>query len=185
MPSIDDLFDELTTANAKLQTIHNDLQSIDGKVQPLHNDLQSIDTKLQTIHNDLQSIDGGIKSINNGINDLKDLHQYTNYALYHLSLQNDSSLCILEKISKAVCLILNEEHQQTKLQTSTDANVAELLDLYRFEHANAVVEIESRKQLNKKIEKCCPPPKDVPICNYTQCDKPSKLPKPRDKRKKD
>jgi chromosome segregation ATPase len=164
MPSINDLYNQLTTANSNLQVLHNDLAAIQTQVAPLDADIKAVN--------------GTLSSIINELSNLINLINYTNNALFHVSQQNDTVICNLEKISNNTCSILNEAHVQTKLQTSLRDNLSDVLEITKLAHSEAALELENAKKLKEEIERCCPPKVEGPICHYTPCEKPTTLEKP-------
>jgi hypothetical protein len=121
--------------------------------------LDAVNSKLQSIHDDLD------KDLKNVIA----LLSYADKALYHINLQNDTIICILEKISHHTCEMLNESHLQTGRQQSMDKNIEMLTKMYIHSHPQSAIMLDETEKLRKEIEKCCPPPKEPPICSYESC----------------
>ena len=147
MPSVDDVYNQLVTANTNLQTLHNDVQTVNS-------------------------------TLLTGFGDLVTIGNYTNQALAHISQQDDTIICILEKISNNTCAILNEAHAQTELQTTIAAGVSSLVDMYETVNPGAALERERLAKLQAEIEACCPPPQEPPPCSYTPCPEVGRLEPP-------
>jgi len=77
--------------------------------------------------------------------------------------------CSLEQISKQTCESLNEAHYQTDLQKSIREYLNLIVDLYKTAHAAAAVEVDRLRELNKRIEECCPVEGPKPICEHIPC----------------
>jgi hypothetical protein len=103
MPSASDFLNEIKGINHRLDTLI-------GAADAVRTAVQQAET---TLAGDL--------------NHLIALAVYTNQALYHNGLQNDTIICILEKISKQTCELLNQACLQTALQTA----IKERRDAYR------------------------------------------------------
>lgn len=162
MPTLDDMFNQLTQANANLQglrgdiagltNVAKDIKAIDGKLLQAAVD---INAKLQVLLQDTQQIIAAEK--------------YTNKALFHITQQNDTIICNLEKIARNTCEIWNEAQTQTKLQKSIECHIAELADLAETVHAAAFVDLQRRKQLQTEIERCCPSEQPRAPCEDKPC----------------
>ena len=89
MPSISDVYNQLTTANANLQQIHNDLAG------QLHSDLAKVIAATNAVRNSTDNVAGDVQT-------LIGLQTYANQALFHLSQQNDTIICALEQILRRI-----------------------------------------------------------------------------------
>src|SRR5689334_22716059 len=120
MPSINDVFTELQQANTRLQQLHNDLTAL---------------TNSTNVNNN--SINAGFVNLSQGLQALITLASYTNTVLAHNAQQNDTMICSLEQIAERVCLLLNEAHMQTALQSRIADNTAVVKELLKTVHADA------------------------------------------------
>jgi hypothetical protein len=155
MPSLDDVFQELQKINGNLNTVHNDGLATKG----------AVDTGTVAVNNVRNSVDQAVQQ-------LKALvvgQAYSNAALYHLTQQNDTIICILEHISMNTCALLNEAHAQTALQTMLVADTHEILAIEQSAHPAAALEAARLADLRKDVERCCPPPQRKPVCTYGPC----------------
>jgi len=161
VPSINDVYNQLVTANGTLQQVHNDISALEVTA----NQIKTIDTN-------------GFAKLVQLLQNLANLQRYTNQVLYHLSQQDDSIICILEHISQQTCALLNEAHLQTKLQTSIQKNVARLTDIAKTANPGAQLEAERFEALWRKVDECCPPEEPGPPCSYEKCPTPQPIKPP-------
>jgi uncharacterized protein (DUF3084 family) len=161
---------------ASSDQINNNIAAVDNDVKQLHTDIGDLKTSIDAVNSTLQS---GFSQLNNtlqaGFSQLVSLGSYTNQALYQISQQNDTIICILEHISKQTCELVNEGATQIRLQEAIEDSANVLSDLYAATHAEAALERERERKLKHQIEECCPPPKPEPPCKYEPCREPKKL----------
>jgi hypothetical protein len=150
MPSGSDFFDELKGA-------HDELKIMNPRIDGINVRLDQISIALNT---------------------LLTFTAYTDQALFHNALQNDTIICILEKIARSVCDLVNQAHLQTALQTTIQRNTVQLADLFAATHAEAALTLEREQVLRQEIERCCPPTPSAPPCRDEPCAKPGPLPPP-------
>ncbi len=150
MASADDFFQQLKQANDKLSDL-----------APLRADVEQ-----------LSSI------VSAGLNQLVTLATYDAQALYQNALQNSTIICILEKISKQTCELLNQACLQTALQTQIQKNTAAIADIVAAAHPEAALVLERERALRTELEKCCPPAQPKPCCQYVPCPAPKQIDPP-------
>ncbi len=138
-----------------------------------YNELKGANTRLDGANQRLDQITGKLDS-------LLALTEYTNQALYQNALQNDTIICILEKISKQTCELLNHACLQTALQTAIQKSTVMLAELFAATHAEAALIREREQVLRAEIEKCCPPKPPEPCCRYEPCRAPKPIGEPPD-----
>src|SRR5215831_18793435 len=130
MASADDFFQQLKQANDKL----SDLAPLRADVEQLSNILSS------------------------SLNQLVTLTAHEAQALFQNALQNATIICILEKISKQTCELLNQACLKTALQTEIQKNTAAIADIVAAAHPEAALIREREQALRAELEKCCPAP---------------------------
>jgi hypothetical protein len=128
--------------------------------------------------NQLVAANSKLDQLNVTASQLLTLTAYTNLALYQNALQNDTIICILEKISKQTCELLNQACLQTPLQTSIEKQTTALAELFAATHPEAALIREREQALRDQIEKCCPPTPVPPCCQYEKCPAPGPIPEP-------
>src|SRR5262245_13420795 len=85
--------------------------------------------------------------VKTGFSDLVEIVNYTNEALFHLTEQNETIICNLEKITSQTCRLVNEAHTQTRLQTSIEHSTSRLVDMFSTVHSDAALDLERREEL--------------------------------------
>lgn len=166
MASISEVYDELQSANDKLDTLHADLQQV-------LNRLQTIQTEVTTgFGGVIGTLNVGFAALTKGAQGLIALQSFANDVLLHHSKQNDTIICILENISKNTCNLEAEAHLQTGLQISIEKKVSLQTEISKTVNAAVALELERMEALRRQIEECCPPTQEPPACTYVPCDAP-------------
>ncbi len=86
------------------------------------------------------------------------------------SEQNELIICLLEKIAKQSCTILNEVHWQRELQKQIAQTLESFYQIYKAAHPAEAAQYERIAQLEAALEKCCPKKEPDPICKFVPCD---------------
>jgi hypothetical protein len=154
MASLNDAYNQLVEANAHLATLHADVEAVNTSVQE------------------------GTAATEAGFAGLDNLVQFTNQLLYYEIEQNQTIICILEKISKHTCELVNQAGLQTSAQEAMRSDLADLRHLFELSNPAAAVEQHRLQDLNRKIEACCPPPIPPAPCHYEPCKEPGPPPNP-------
>lgn len=161
---------------ASADDINNSIIAVDNDVKQLHTDITELKASVDAVNNTLQS---GFTQLDNtlqaGFSQLVTLGTYTDQALYEISQQNHTIICILEHISKQTCELVNEGATQIRLQEVIEDSAEALAALYAATHAEAALERERERKLKHQIEECCPPPKPEPPCKYEACREPKEI----------
>jgi DNA-binding FrmR family transcriptional regulator len=168
MPSASDFFDELQTANTKLEQIKGQLGAIKDSVDDVKDATDTVNTSVQQVNSTLST----------GFSQLITIGGYTNEALFHNAKQNDTIICLLDKIARNTCALVNYADEQTRLQRSIEETNRHLTELYAATHAEAEVQRQEHEKLRREVERCCPPPRPQPPCRFEPCDAPPPLKEP-------
>ncbi|HEX9416298.1 MAG TPA: hypothetical protein VF895_06285 [Gaiellaceae bacterium] len=162
-----------------MASVEDVLQSIDDVNARLGGDLAN---PADNVNGHLAAVEGLATQIRDtvktGFAELVAIGNYTNQALYHVTEQNETIICNLEKLTSQTCRLLNEAHTQTGLQTSIERETGKLGDMFSTVHADAALDLERRQELKREIEKCCPPKLEPPVCVYEPCEKPARITEP-------
>lgn len=150
MASADDFFQQLKQANDKLSDL-----------APLRADVEQLSSALST-----------------SLGELVSLNSYAAQALFQNAVQNATIICILEKISRQTCELLNQACLQTALQTQIHQNTAAIADIVAAAHPEAALIREREEALRSELQKCCPPVQPKPCCHYEQCQAPAQIQPP-------
>jgi uncharacterized phage infection (PIP) family protein YhgE len=166
MPSVSDIYNELLQVNINLQQLHTDLGAVDASTDAVKASTDAVKSSVDQAVNRLDLLKSG--------------QDYTNQILFHLSQQTDTMICILEKISRNTCGIWNEAHTQTGVETAIQSATSDSLEIQKYAHADAALELSRQKDMRRQIEACCPPPVAEPVCRYEPCWAPGRLQERRD-----
>jgi hypothetical protein len=168
MPSSTDFFNLLTEVKNGINEVDSSTDAVKASVDQVKASTDAVKGAVDQVNQTLIS----------GFAELITIGNYTNEALSQNAKQNDTIICILEKISRNTCAILNEAHTQTRLQTSIERSAGILATLYAATHADAELERQRNAALQAEIDKCCPPPTPRPPCEYEPCAAPEPLREP-------
>jgi hypothetical protein len=134
-------------------------------VNDVYNQILLVNTNLTSLINAVNNVTSALVTIGN----------YTNQALYQNDQQNGTIICALQQISKNTCALLNESAVQTALQTAMAADIEGLEMMSATANPGAALELERLAALKAQVEKCCPPPKPTPPCDYAPCPEPKPI----------
>ncbi len=184
MPSISDVFNELTQANVRLQQLHTDLDAlhtvVDQGMSQLHGDVVALTSTAALGFGQVDNtLNAGFTNMSQGLQILMQLGAITNTTLAYHTQQQHTMICLLEQIARFACQTLNEAHAQTTLQQEIGRDLGALLYISRATHSEAALAFDQRQQLQRQIEACCPPAEQPPFCVYDPCPKPPKEQAPR------
>lgn len=154
MATLDDAYNQLVTANTHLTDIHNDVQAVNTSVQATTSAVQT------------------------GFAQLDSLVNFTNSLLEFKIEQEQTIICILEKVSRQTCELVNQATLQTVAQEAMRKELLDLKQLFEIANPSAAVEQHRLEKLEKKIDECCPPPPPVLPCTYEPCPAPKGPPPP-------
>ena len=168
MPSAQQIFEVLLQVESHLNGVKPKLDQIDSSVDAVKSATDQVRGAVEDVNDTLKK----------GFGDLITLQTYANEALAHNAEQNDTIICVLEKISRNTCALVNYAAIQTRLQTSIEQSTSILATLYAATHAEAELERQRDEALRKQIEECCPPEQPRPPCEYEPCPKPEPLREP-------
>jgi hypothetical protein len=158
------------------------IEDVRGGVDGTNNRLDQIEGKLDDLKASTDGVRQAIELLGSNLiaslGQLIALGTYADQALFQNALQNDTMICILEKISQHTCDMVNQAHLQTALQAAIEQSTTGIADLYALTHAEAALTREREQALRQQIEKCCPPKLPPPPCHYEKCPAPKPLGEP-------
>lgn len=157
---------------ASISDVFNALNQLKGKLDTLHTDNLNSDLKLDSIAQAISDLDAMVDARLHVA-----LHkQYVALKLLeHLTKQQDTALCWLEKIARSACDLVNladRLHQDTA-EIREQGRIT--TDVLQSAYPDAALSLERRDELRKQIEECCPPKAKEPPCRFVPCEKPSEL----------
>jgi hypothetical protein len=172
MASINDLYD-------RLGDILNRLSNIDAGTQTVIIDLGRLQASTDATKAAVDLANQSLRVLTNNVVQLVNIARYQSYATYTLSLQTDTVICALEKVTKQTCALLSEAHVQTQLQAGIVDTNTSLLRIAEVAYPLAAIEGERLKALQQQIGRCCPPEPQPPACSYEPCERPPVLQPPK------
>jgi len=159
MPTINDVYKMLVNVQNNTKAIHNDLQTVTQEL--LYSNLQ--------LKNTIDILNDGFLNLSKGIKGMVEMQIHNNN-------QNDTIICILEKISKNTCQLVNEANKQSELQTVIADKTTDLFGIYELAYANQAIEYIKMKEIRKELQECCPPRPLEPPCHHSPCEIPRPAP---------
>lgn len=168
MPSIDDVYNQLIQINTNLQGLHADLVGVQDCCQQGNVLLSQLNSTLNA----------GFVNMSQGFQALIAIGEYADQALLENDQQNTTIICLLDKIAREACSLLNEAHIQTRLQTTIEVDSEALVQLYESAHPDAALELERQRKLVAQVRECCPPEPEPPACVFEPCPEPPQVPEP-------
>lgn len=178
MPTLGQVFDEVKESTDVLKEIRDDVQSLNESNTEISEDIKQLLTQAQGIESQINQVrtdmNSGFFNMSSGFGDLIKLGAYHSTLLNHQIEQNNTIICILERISEIVCGIHNESHQQTALQKDLREYANEIKDITATVHAGADLDLRRRKELERQISACCPSRPEPLVCIYRPCPAPDK-----------
>lgn len=160
-PTVADVFNQLVFVNGKLDQIDTNTF---GQANAINNLAAEVTTGFNNTVVGLQTI----AFINTELTKL----------VFHITQQNETIICALENISRNTCAIHTEAVKQTRLQVTMAEDLDVLRDIAECAHPECALDRHRRKDLEKQIERCCPPEEPRPACTYQPCPKPRTVDKP-------
>ena len=130
---------------------------------------------LTDVYNQLVAINTNLEDLEIQLSELNSGVSYATGALYHLALQDDTMICLLEKIGRILCANLNEAAFQSECLRSLRSSVGDLVQDYESEHPRGAMERQRFEELERRLDKCCPPPEREPVCVWEPCGAPDPL----------
>ena len=169
MASINDVYNQLVTVNAKLAQIGSDVTAGTTATNAVNTSVNQLDTDVKA----------GFSATVNALNTIAQIDLESVKLLYHLTQQADTMICALEHISQNTCGILTQATLQTQLQTTLRDDADALRDIALSAYPAAGLERERFAALRAEIQKCCPPEEPPPACTYQPCPAPRPAPPPK------
>jgi hypothetical protein len=162
MPSISDVYNQLVTANAALQQLHVDLVDISTQTKAVNTSIGEVNATLTT----------NFASVLSALSTLVQLNQYECSALFHISDQDNTIICNLEKISKQTCELVSFAALQTRSQNEIERATRHLLEVAKIAEPAAALEVLRTEEMERRMAECCPHKEPPPACTYVACAEP-------------
>jgi len=149
MPTIQEIADEINAALGQLNTTASNIRG----------DTQAIRTEVSEIDNHLQA---GVGVLAEGLFAILEAQKQGNSIGEHQIQQNDTIICWLDNIAELLCGMTRKMTRQIELQEQIAGSVARVEGIAELVHPGEVAEYDRNKELERRIEECCPPPEEPP-----------------------
>lgn len=186
MPTINEVWEQALLINANLATLHNDQVDLKNCCAQTNQRLAALDAGSHETNDWLEEIrkvlGEGFSAMAAGISGVHLRQDLANRLLLHLSEQQRTVICLLEKIADNTCGLVNQSHHQTGLQNSINSGMQAVAHMYASTNPDAALHYQRAEEQQHKLEKCCPPrPMDDP-CRPEPCPEPQAidLPSPKE-----
>lgn len=167
MPSLTDLANDINNTLTQIQTNTQNSAATDAAIKADTGDIRN------SLHSLVTVDQAGFASLSNGIAAIIDQQKATNALLDYERKQNDTIICWLTNIANVLCESLHVQQQQLQVETEMKGSLCEVKDILQLVHGTAAVEVLRERELQRKIEACCPPKKPEPKPCFQPCTEPS------------
>ena len=165
MASAEDILKAVNASNQKLDQLHAD--ELSG--------INATNAVRATVI-DLEShLDAGFTVLAQREELLAKLLSESNSILGHITSQEDTVMCLLDKIAQSACALLNEAAKQTVAQMQMRDHLSDLTFMYATDHPGSALELARAKAAADRVDACCPPETPGPACQFEPCDRPDEL----------
>ncbi len=165
MASLNDFYNAVKEANTHLA-------AIDADEKDLHGDAVAIQDRIGLVKQAVTTLAGSVIS---GFKTMAELEAYADNALAHLAKQNETIICLLDKIAQSTCGLLNQGDLEVRALTAINVSGSALQEMYADSHPRAALSREHQQAVQKQILDCCPPDPIPPVCTYESCPVPPAL----------
>ncbi len=114
----------------------------------------------------------GFSNIANGIAVEIALQHQTNDLLNVNNKQNDVIICWLKNIANVLCNIKHNTDRSVELETEINITLEHIDNIIELVNSEQAMEVLKHDELQKQIEKCCPPPRIDPKPCFDGCEAP-------------
>ncbi|WP_305043111.1 hypothetical protein [Geoalkalibacter sp.] len=176
MPTINEVWEQALLINANLATLHNDQIDLKNCCALTNQRLAALDAGNQETNDwleDIRKVLGeGFAAMASGISGVHVRQDLANRLLLHLSEQQRTVICLLEKIADNTCALVNQSHRQTALQTTLNTGMQAVAHMYASTNPDAALQHQRAQEQQHKLEKCCPPRPLEDPCRPAPCPQP-------------
>jgi len=147
-PTVTDVFNQLVQVNANLDQVE-------------------VNTSL--ISNLNATLNAGFSATVGRLDTIAAIEVEAVKLLFHLTKQNEVIICALEHISRNTCELVNQATTQTELQSEMADDISTVRFLVESTAPAAALEHRRLEEIQEDLERCCPPEKPRPPCDYEPC----------------
>jgi hypothetical protein len=173
VPSIEDAFNEITNINANLAQLHTDVAGLATTVADIGNHVQAMAFEDRQIAR-VQQYGFAVNSQN--LTALIERLDLLGAVATHLVAQQESLLCPSEKISRNTCELYSAAYEQGRIASDSLASLRRAESILAYAFPAASVAETKQRELESRLEECCPTEKPEPRCQYERCPDPGRAP---------
>jgi hypothetical protein len=134
-------------------------------IDDLFNALNAIRARLDQLHADEQAVHQRLDA-------LLAEQQRTSSIGVHLTKQNRTIICALEKVSRNTCeLVTIADHQRRSAEESA-SSLRVAAHVLQTAHPAAALQLAREEHVSARLDECCPPEPAPPRCEYEPCRDP-------------
>jgi hypothetical protein len=153
-----------------------------GKLDTIISNTSDTVHRLDTTNNELNQLIAtdvaGFTNLAGGLAVMIDRQTETNYWLRANEKQNETIICWLAAMADVMCRQLHRLNDQLAVQKEMALSLDQMRDTFELVYGKETVEVLRRRELEQKIEVCCPPPKIPPEPCFDGCPPPRIEPYP-------
>lgn len=172
MASLTDIANQI---NNTLNQIQTNTANTAATVALVKADTGDLRTTLHTLDNDVQV---GFANLSNGLAVVINEQQQTNQLLNFQIQQNETIICWLSNIADVLCRALHRLDTQVQLQTKMEEALEQLRAVSELVYATETIQLLKQRELQKRIDACCPEPEPEPEHCFDPCHAPTFEPPP-------
>jgi hypothetical protein len=166
MPSLTDIANQI---NATLTQIQTNTQNTDSTTVLIRADADQIKISLNTLIANEQT---DFTNLSNGLAVVIALQTISNQLLDFERQQNDTTICWLTKIADLLCRQLHRLDSQLELEKRMECSLEQMKETFELVYGSQTVEVLRRRELEKRLEECCPEKEPEPEKCYDPCGSP-------------
>lgn len=163
MPSLGDVANDikaiLEDVRSNTIVIKNNTASIKANTATIIAGLAQLDTDLKN----------GFTNLAQGLKVLILLGIQENQLLSDNNKQNEEIICWLTNIANTICDIKHNTDKEIVLQTDLSKTLHHIDDINELVNAPQAMEVANHYKIEKKLNECCPPKKDLVLPCFEKC----------------
>ncbi len=163
MASLENTANEVKALLEDVKTIDN---AIKGNTNTIKSDTTTVKNNTTTIINQINQVDNDLKTgftnLAQGLQILINLGVQSNQLQADNNKQNETIICWLTNIADTLCDVKHNTDKEVVLQTDISKTLHHLDDVSELVNSREALEVANLYELDRKIEKCCPP-EEVPV----------------------
>ena len=173
MASLENTANEVKALLEDIKTIDN---TIKGNTNTIKTDTTAIKNNTATIIGQINQVDTDLKlgftNLAQGLQVLINIGLQSNQLLSENNKQNETIICWLNNIANTLCDVKHNTDKEVKLQTEISKTLTHLDDVNKLVNSREAMEVANLYELERKVERCCPPPEEPVRPCFEKCASP-------------